>query len=245
MKKGFSIWYVAVIVVLLGGFLGFVAYSQVKKSEREVKYDEYDFAKYIEGTEDNGFIADHVKGDIEKAKVIIVEYADYQCPGCSTTNPRLNKLVDEYAGDLAIIYRNFLLSYHQNGTAAASAAEAAALQGYWKEYADLLFTNQSKWEYASGSERSDLFDEYFRRASNGQGDTAKFHNDIASKEVKRKIDFDMGIAKKLDVPGTPSLYLDGERIDFSEAGTEDKFLELVRSKIDEKLGKTTTESEEQ
>lgn len=252
--SGFSAGYAIAIVVLVGIFITLVGLSQAKKAEQEIDYKPYMeladdgvaiHAHYIEGNDDNGGIADHVKGNIETAKVVIIEYADYQCPGCSTTNPRLNKLVEEYNGELAIIYRNFLLSYHQNGTAAASAAEAAAIQGYWKEYADKLFTNQSSWEYASGSERTELFEGYFTDVTNGEGDLEKFRSDISSNEVKKKIDFDMGLGKKIDVPGTPALYLKGERIDFSDAGTEEKFLNLMRSIVNRELGRdTNTESEE-
>ena len=102
-------------------------------------------------------------------------------------------------GKLAIVYRSFLLSYHQNGTAAASAAEAAGLQGYWKEYADKLFEEQSEWEYADTSERTELFNKYFKEVTNNKGDLDKFNQDIASEAVSKKISFDMGIGKRVDV----------------------------------------------
>ncbi|MBR2989500.1 thioredoxin domain-containing protein [Candidatus Saccharibacteria bacterium] len=211
-------------------------------------FDSIDFKKYVKSSggevalidtiipanEDNGGIGDHVKGPAD-APVVMFEYADYQCSGCATANPRVNKLVEEYDGKLAVVYRNFLLSYHQNGTAAASAAEAAGLQGYWKEYADLLFANQSVWASASGDTRTDLFVDLFNAASDGAGDVAKFKSDMNSSEVKKKINFDMGLGQSLDIPGTPSFYIDGERIDMSEISGEDGFLKLLREKIDAKL----------
>ena len=233
-KSGFSKGALAAVIVGVVALAGIFVLAFINKKSNEVDYEQYDFNTVIEGNKDNGGISDHIKGSAD-APVKIFEYADYQCPGCATTNPRLNKLVEEYDGKVAIVYRNFLLSYHQNGTAAASAAEAAAIQGYWKQYADKLFTNQSSWEYADASDRTDIFVDYFEKVTDGKGDVAKFKEDMASPEVKKKIDFDMGIAKKIEVPGTPSLYLDGERIDFSNAGTEEKFLELMRQKVDAKL----------
>ena len=211
-------------------------------------FNSIDFKKYVKSSsgevalidtiipanEDNGGIGDHVKGSAD-APVVMFEYADYQCSGCATANPRVNKLIEEYDGKLAVVYRNFLLSYHQNGTAAASAAEAAGLQGYWKEYADLLFANQSVWASASGDTRTDLFVDLFNAASDGAGDVAKFKSDMNSSEVKKKINFDMGLGQSLDIPGTPSFYIDGERIDMSEISGEDGFLKLLREKIDAKL----------
>ena len=188
----------------------------------------------IPANEDNGGIADHVKGSAD-APVLIFEYADYQCSACATYSSRINKLVEEYDGKLGIVYRSFLLSYHQNGTAAASAAEAAGLQGYWEEYADLLFANQSVWSSASGDKRTDLFVDLFNAASDNKGDVAKFKADMNSSEVKKKINFDMNLGQSLDIPGTPSFYLDGERIDMSEISGEDGFLKAMREKIDAKL----------
>jgi len=233
MKKNINM--IIIMCALVAVFLGLIIWSLVAKKSEAIDYDKYDFANYIEGTEDNGYIADHVKGDIEKAKVVIVEYADYQCPGCATSNPRINKLVEEYDGDLAVIYRNYLLSYHQNGTAAASAAEAAALQGHWKDYADSLFSNQSTWEYASADERTDLFVDMFTEVTDGEGDVDKFKEDMGSDAVSKKISFDMGIGNRIEISGTPSFYLNGEKIDMTNVSTEDDFLEMMRELIDKNL----------
>ena len=151
--------------------------------------------------------------------MLIFEYADYQCPGCASINTKVNKAIDQLDGKMAVVYRSFLLSYHQNGTAAASAAEAAGLQGYWKPYADKLFSEQSEWEYASASERTALFDKYFEEVSNGKGDMEKFHNDISSENVSKKISFDGGIGKRVDVQGTPAFYVDGQLINWGSEGS--------------------------
>ena len=58
-----------------------------------------------------------------------------------------------------------------------------------------------------------------------------------SEKVKEKVNFDIALAQSLDIPGTPSFYLNGERIDFSEAKTEEEFLNLMREKVDAELNK--------
>ena len=143
---------------------------------------------------------------------MIFEYADFQCPGCASINPRVNQAIDELDGKLEVVYRNHLLSYHQNATAAASAAEAAGLQGYWKEYADKLFSMQSEWEYSSGSERTAYFEQYFTEVTKGAGDLEKFRKDISSDAVSKKISFDMGIGKRIEIAGTPAFFIDGQLI---------------------------------
>ncbi len=251
MKKmrGFSvvgliIGIVVVALIVIG------AYFVIDGNNKATDFNEYDFYSVIEANDDNGNIGDHVKGD-PNAPVLIFEYADYQCPGCASINPRINKIIEQLDGKLALVYRSYLLSYHQNGTAAASAAEAAGLQGYWKPYADKLFAEQAEWEYASASERGSLFDKYFVEVTDGKGDMDKFHADIESDAVSKKISFDMGIAKRVDVQATPAFYVDGQWIKWSDAGeveingkliswdsarNGDDFTKLIKEIVEAKLG---------
>ena len=138
-KQGFSA--VAVIIgVVAVALLGIATYFIIDGNNKATDFNDYNFYSVIAPDKNNGNIGDHVKGDAN-APVLIFEYADYQCPGCASINPKVNKAIEELDGKLAVVYRSFLLSYHKNGTAAASAAEAAGLQGYWKPYADKLLPN--------------------------------------------------------------------------------------------------------
>lgn len=240
----------AVIAAILAALLGFATYSLIDGNSKMTNFNDYDFFSVIEPTVDNGNIGDHVKGSAD-APVLIFEYADFQCPGCASINPKVNKAIEALGGKLAVVYRNFLLSYHQNGTAAASAAEAAGIQGYWKPFADMLFDKQAEWEYASASERTTLFEQYFVEVSDGKGDTVKFLEDLGSKEVSKKISFDMGIGKRIDIGGTPAFYVDGQLIVWSGAGsleingqtltwdsarsTETDFVQLMKDIVNAKL----------
>lgn len=218
MKKytGFSktgIVFGALGVALLGIFAFFI----ISNILNATNYENYDFFSIIESTKDNGWIGDHVKGS-KDAPVVIYEYADYQCSVCAAYNPYVNQAVTELDGKLAVVYRNFLLSYHSNSTAAASAAEAAGLQGYWQAYADRLFATQEEWFYATGNERTNLFVKYFNEVTDGKGDVEKFNHDRASSEVAKKLEFDAGIAKRSELPGTPSFLIDGQLIAFGNKG---------------------------
>lgn len=211
--KGFSVAG-AIGIIAVVAFLIIAGFLVIDGNNKATNYNDYDFYSVIEPDEHNGYIGDNVKGD-PQAPVLIFEYADFQCPGCASINPRVNSAIEKADGKLAIVYRNFILSYHQNGTAAASAAQAAGLQGYYKAYADKLFSEQAEWEYASASERTALFQKYFTEVSNGEGDLEKFNSDLASESVSKKISFDMGIAKRVDIASTPAFYIDGQLIDWS------------------------------
>lgn len=243
MRKNKSLGTVITLIVVCSAILILMLVAFVSRITNSIDFSRYTkpvdnnvalIETVIPGNADNGNIGDHVKGSAD-APVKIFEYADFQCSGCASANPRVNMIVEEFDGKVAVIYRNFLLSYHQNGTAAASAAEAAGLQGYWKEYTDMLFANQSVWADASGDNRTNLFVDLFETISKGKGDVAKFKSDMSSSAVKKKIAFDMGLGQSLNLPGTPSFYLDGERIDFSTITGEEDFLNIFRDKINTKL----------
>lgn len=247
--KGFAaIW--AIIGIAVVGFIAVAAYLVIDGNNKATNYNNYDFYSIIEPTKDNGNIGDHVKGSAD-APVLIFEYADLQCSHCARMNTYVNKVVEELDGKLGVVYRHFLLPYNQNSTAAASAAEAAGLQGYWKEYVDKLFNEQSEWAYASASKRTELFDKYFEEVTDSEGDMEKFNKDLAGENVSKKISFDMGIGKRLDVSGTPAFYVDGQFIDRGNAGqitvngktisweaggTVDDFMDLLKDIVAAKLG---------
>lgn len=252
--KGFSVAGVIIGIVVVA-LIGIGAYVVIDGNNNITDYDNYDFYSIIKPTKDNGNIGDHVKGD-SSAPVVIFEYADYQCSACASINPRVNKVIEELDGKLAVVYRSFLISYHQNATAAASAAEAAGLQGYWEEYAAKLFAEQSEWYYASSSQRTELFNKYFSVVTDGKGDIEKFNKDIVSESVSKKISFDMGIGKRMNIDGTPSFFIDGQFIDWGDtdsSGTDsvtingktitwegaqsgDKFIALIKRIVEAKLG---------
>ena len=219
--KGFAKIGVAIAVVAVVAFIGIATFLVIDGNNKATNFDDYNFYSVIAPDVHNGNIGDHVKNDKDGSfsgePIYIFEYADFQCPGCASINPRINQAIDELDGKLAVVYRNHLLSYHQNATAAASAAEAAGLQGYWKEYADKLFSSQSEWEYKSGSERTNLFEQYFTEVSKGKGDLEKFRKDISSDNVSKKISFDMGIGKRITIEGTPAFFVEGQFIPWSSS----------------------------
>lgn len=222
---------IAVIVALFGGL---VTMSSIQNQDKTiaVNYDEVTIDEIIPASEASGDLAENIEGDPE-APILIFDYADYQCEGCASMNPLLNKLVEEYDGKVAVVFRGYVQSYHQNGTAAASAANAAAIQGYWSEFKDLLFTNQDEWYSASATERQALYEAYFTEASGGEGDLEKFREDMSSKAVAQKIAFDRGLADEVGLEWTPSIWLGDELIQREDMGSD--FLATMREKIDAKL----------
>lgn len=83
------------------------------------------------------------------APVTVVEYADYQCPGCgvfaTTQEPQLTQQYID-TGKVRLVFHDFPLTrIHPNAVAAAEAARCAGDQGqYWAMH-DMLYRNQGQW----------------------------------------------------------------------------------------------------
>ena len=222
-----------ILGVLVAGFVALLGVSLWQANSGRIDYSQYDVTSVIAPDANNGNIGDLIDGDPD-APVKIYEYGDYQCDACAPMNPYINELIEEYDGKIAVVFRTNIMSYHQNGTAAAAAANAAHLQGYWEAYKDLLFTNQNDWFYSNASTRQQQFEEYFMTVSEGKGDLAQFRADMASKNVQKKIDFDQHISEIVDISFTPTFYVEDKFVD-QRGKTRSDFLDELRSIIDEKL----------
>jgi len=83
------------------------------------------------------------------APVTVVEYADFQCPACGDfANTMEAGLVKDYVdtGKVRFVFHDFPLPQHANAIPAAEAARAAADQGAFWPYHDLLYAKQAEWE---------------------------------------------------------------------------------------------------
>ena len=158
---------------------------------------------------DSGDIPEKIVGDPETAKVVIYEYADYGCSHCASWNEKINALIEKHPGEIALVYRGFQLGF-QNGYTVSVAATAAQLQGYWKEYKDLLFKNQAEWSYATSAEVSQLLVDYFVAASKEKGDVDKFKSDMSSEAVDKRVNFENTIGVRAGIKGTPTFRINGK-----------------------------------
>jgi len=144
------------------------------------------------------------------ARVHIEEFGDFQCPPCAMLHPILEKLEKEFPKDLRVTFRHFPLPNHQHALRAASAAEAAGLQGKFWEMHALIYEHQREWK--------DQFDvrPVFEGYANQIGlDIARFNRDLGSATVQQRILQDGKRANSLGVSATPTVFLNGREVPFT------------------------------
>jgi protein-disulfide isomerase/plasmid stabilization system protein ParE len=152
------------------------------------------------------------------APVTIVEFTDYQCPGCAATQPTLARLVKEYGDKVRLVARDFPLSQHAEAFKAAEAAEAAREQGKYWEYIEILMRNQS----ALGVPKLKDY------ASELDLDRARFDKALDSGKFVETVQRDIEEGMRLGIDSTPAVFINGRRV-------SDKSYEALKANIETTL----------
>ncbi len=150
-----------------------------------------------------------------KARMIIIEYSDFQCPYCAQTAPDLVKFQSDHPQDVLFVYRHFPLnSIHDKAALASQATEAAGLQGKFWEMKDLLFEfeNWQTWTQLSVAD----FESWLKtNAAKVEGlNVDRFMKDLKSPEMIAKVEKAGADAQQIGLGGTPTLFvfLDGQLV---------------------------------
>ena len=159
------------------------------------------------------------------APVTLIEYLDFECEACGAYFPLVKKLEQEFSNDLKVVRRYYPLPSHKNGLPAALAVEAAARQGKFNEMHDLLFAEQKNWG-EKPTPTPAVFEGYAQKLGL---DMEKFKEDVASQSVKDRVQRDIDSGTKLGNTGTPSFYLNGQKI--QNPKSYEDFKTLIQAEI--------------
>jgi protein-disulfide isomerase len=193
--KNTWIWGVTGLVIVGIGAMIF-ARSGTPTSPQDESVRGYDF-KITE--------SDHVKGP-DTAVLTFVEFSDFQCPACRSYEGALSTIMDEFPGQIRLVYKHFpLRTIHPQADLAARASVAASLQGKFWEMHDILFEKQNEW--SRNAKAKDLFITY---AGTIGINTEQFTADLEKEEVRNKVNSDYALGMELEISGTPTLYLNNK-----------------------------------
>lgn len=169
----------------------------------------------------------YLRGD-PNAPITIIEFADFECPGCgqfaAVQEPDLRKRVID-AGLANFRFYDFpLTSIHRNTLAAHLAASCANEQGKFWEFHDMLFEGQYDWNsQATGNPRK-VFDGY---VSTLGLDAAKFGECYDSQRNLAQIQANAAAGTERGVNSTPTVII-GNKV-YSPAPTADQIKSIIDS----------------
>ncbi len=147
---------------------------------------------------------------VPNSDVTFVEFLDFECEACRAAFPLVEQLRSEYGDRVNFVIRYFPIQSHFNAERAARAVEAAAQQGKLEPMYKKMYETQSQW----GEQRTPA-DAIFRGFATELGiDMVAFdaaYNDPATLE---RINVDVADGEALGVQGTPTIFLDGKRLEF-------------------------------
>lgn len=142
---------------------------------------------------------DHINGS-SKARILLVEYSDMECPYCKKFHPTAQQIVDNFKGEVAWVYRHLPLVFHANAQKEAEASECANELGgnsaFWK-YTNAIFARTNSG--GTGFALEDLTP----LAEEIGLDSAKFQTCLDSDKYVERIKNDSLTATGLGVTGTP------------------------------------------
>lgn len=139
------------------------------------------------------------------AKLIIVEYSDFQCPYCAEAGRTLQQFEAAHPDDVQVIFRHFPLPGHDKATLASQAAEAAGNQDKFWEMHDFLF-NQTNWDYWTQISLEGFQTWLVDQAATIGLDSDKFARDMVSDAVVKKVETAYGSALNSSLNSTPSFF---------------------------------------
>jgi protein-disulfide isomerase len=177
-----------ITIVLFGGAIWFSSNASEKNNE-------------------GVFVQENIKGNAE-ATVTLTEFSDLQCPACASFEPVLEGVMAEYGDAIRFEYKHFPLPIHSYALQASVAAEAAGMQGKFFEYHDALFENQTDWSAAVSPVAF-----FIKYAEELDLDTAEFRRHMNSSVLRDKVQAEMDEGRTLGVTGTPTFFLNGERME--------------------------------
>lgn len=143
--------------------------------------------------------SDHHIGSLNAA-VIIVEYADYECPHSARSHLLVQKIIKEFKHDICYVYRHFpVTDIHPHSALAAMAAEAADQQSKFWEMHDLLFKNIFNLSAESITVLAEAL----------ELDIQRFLIDLEREDLINRVRSDIDTGEESGVTKTPTFFLNG------------------------------------
>jgi len=158
-----------------------------------------------------------IKGPAD-ARIVITEFADFQCRYCKEVQPTLKLLMELYPNDIQLNFRILASLAHPLSIASAEAVSCAGRQnGFWA-FHDALFTAESLSPEILGKLAHDL-----------KLNVTEFERCRSSGEMRAGIEADLKEAQRLGINATPTFLINGRLL--TGAASLEEFKTIVEQEL--------------
>lgn len=154
------------------------------------------------------------------AKVTIAAFSDFQCPFCARGASIMRKVKQAFGDKVRIVFKHLPLAFHKQAYIAAQASMEAQRQGKFWPFHDKIFANNRSVNKA----------QLLKWAGELKMDVKAMKHALDTKKYKAVVDADLALAKKWHVRGTPTFFVNGERVTGAHP------FEVFAAKINKHLG---------
>ncbi len=163
------------------------------------------------------------------APVMIIEFADYQCPFCRGVEPTLVSVLKQFDGKVSLAYRDLPLSQiHPHAELAAEASRCAEEQGKFWPYHDLLMSDPPRLD------RNSLLED----ARTLHLDEKQFDSCLSSGKYVAAVQQDAEAAEGLGANGTPTFFINGQLLSGDQPASV--FEKMIQQDLDSSSSRPQT-----
>lgn len=172
---------------------------------------------------------DFYRGNPE-AKVVVIEFSDFQCPFCRKHTLETQPILDEQfvaTDQILWVFKHFPLSIHPQAPAAGAAAECAAEQGKFWEMHDKLFNTLQEW---SVNDPTPIFTDLAQQL---ELDVDAFAACLTGEEAAQRVQEDLDAGTPF-VRGTPTFIVlyNGQGSIIPGALPAERFISILQEVLD-------------
>ncbi|HEX3927374.1 MAG TPA: thioredoxin domain-containing protein [Gemmatimonadales bacterium] len=139
----------------------------------------------------------------DSARVVITEWADFECPFCARFEGALHSILRKYPNDVSVVFRHFPLPMHRFAYPSARATECAGNQGKFANMHDALYGKQDSLGLIS-------FDEFAARS--GVQDMKAFRACLSTSAPVAVVEADVKAGKAIGVRATPTFLVNDQLV---------------------------------
>lgn len=147
------------------------------------------------------------------ANVAIVEFGCFECPHTYAIQSQLDRLMQEYKGQVKLVFMHFPLSEHHNSQLLAQTAICAQKQDKFWQYKDKLFAIKGSCSIDGGNDVHQKALDYARDTGLDMEQFKSCLNGKSAQAAKKEVLNDKKQGLGLGVSQTPTLFINGKKIE--------------------------------